>query len=68
MRLAEERGQVGGQRIGERLPFFIVVAGFELVQALTSRRALIWDSLLDWSAVSLGAVLGWALEVGQRTI
>ena len=45
-----------------------IYAGFELVQALTSRRALIWDSLLDWSAVSLGAVLGWALEVGQRPI
>ena len=45
-----------------------IYAGFELVQALTSRRALIWDSLLDWSAVNLGAVLGWALEAGQRPI
>lgn len=43
-------------------------AGFELVQAVTSRRALWWDSLLDWSAVSLGAVLGWALEAGDRPI
>lgn len=37
MRLAEERGQVGGQRVGERLPFFLVVACFELVDVVAER-------------------------------
>ncbi|GAE49014.1 hypothetical protein XPU_0546 [Xanthomonas arboricola pv. pruni str. MAFF 311562] len=34
VRLAEERGQIGGQRVGERLPFLLVVACFHLVQVV----------------------------------
>ena len=36
--------------------------------ALTDSPPLGWDSLFDGSAVSLGAVPGWALEAGQRPI
>ena len=36
--------------------------------ALTGSPALRWDSLFDWSAVSLGAVPGWAPEAGRRPI
>ena len=33
----------------------VVYAAFEVVQAVTSRRPLWWDSALDWCAVCLGA-------------
>lgn len=36
-------------------------AAFEAVQARVSGVLLIWDSILDWCAVALGACLGWAL-------
>lgn len=33
----------------------LIYAAFEVVQAITSRRPLWWDSALDWCAVWLGA-------------
>lgn len=42
-----------------------IYAGFEVLQALVSRRAIVWDSILDWCAVVLGAlVMGFAVGGG----
>nr|GEU28394.1 hypothetical protein [Tanacetum cinerariifolium] len=38
VRFAEERRQVGGQRIGKRFPLLAQAAGFEVVQVLGKRR------------------------------
>jgi len=35
--LAEERGQVGGQGIGEGLPLVLVIACFQLIQVVLER-------------------------------
>lgn len=40
-------------------------AAFETVQAAASGRSLIWDSLLDWSAVTRGAALAAGLYRGS---
>ena len=33
----------------------VAYAAFERVQALYARKSFVWDSVLDWCAVSLGA-------------
>lgn len=59
-------------RCPERRPWWcvllamIVYAVFEAMQAVLAGTFLLWDSLLDWSAVSLGAVL--AASLWQRSI
>lgn len=35
----------------------LVYAGFEVLQAAVSRRWMLWDMVLDFCAVALGAVL-----------
>ena len=45
------------------LPAIGVYAAFEALQAVVARRALWWDSVLDWCGVVLGALMmGWAVS------
>jgi hypothetical protein len=44
----------------------IVYAAFEALQAIIANTFLLWDSLLDWSAFSLGTVL--AASLWRRSI
>ena len=49
----------------------VLYLGFETVQGLVAGRLLIWDSLLDWSAVTLGALLAsaiWAQYSGTAKV
>lgn len=54
-------------RSPERRPWWCVLlatmvyAVFEAIQAVLAGTFLLWDSLLDWSAVGLGAVLAASL-------
>ena len=43
----------------------IAYAAFEAIQAVISRSRLIWDSLLDWTGVMIGAAAVNYLMVGQ---
>ena len=54
-----------GHMRGSAVLSALLYAVFELVQADISGSLLIWDSLLDWSAVTLGAVLAAGLWGGS---